>query len=180
MSSYSPKGPSHPNHPQKSSRGIPIWGWLLICLFGLVTLVCGGGLVGLVIVGVNSPETQIYLGHEVPKSYLDVAKEIGGLENGEKVKFFYSDGIMGIEEGFYYVSDRKVVTYNDDGRVTPLIEMPFGDITDIYLERDESFLIDSEITIELKDGTWVSFPVSSEHDRDEKFADEIRKRIGGN
>ena len=87
---------------------------------------------------------------------------------------------MGIEEGFYYVSDRKVVTYNDDGRVTPLIEMPFGDITDIYLERDESFLIDSEITIELKDGTWVSFPVSSEHDRDEKFADEIRKRIGGN
>jgi len=87
---------------------------------------------------------------------------------------------MGIKEGFYYVSDRKVVIYNDDGRSEPLIVVPFDEIETVTLERDESFLIDSEITLELKNGDWVYFPVSSERNRDKKFADEIKKRIRDN
>jgi len=180
VTSYSPYPAGNQHPPQKPARRIPIWAWLLIACVSLVGIVCGGGIVGLFVVGMNSPNTEVYLGHQVPEKYLEVARDVAELEDGEDVQYFYSDGFMGIKEGFYYVSDRKVVIYNDDGRSEPLIVVPFDEIETVTLERDESFLIDSEITLELKNGDWVYFPVSSERNRDKKFADEIKKRIRDN
>ena len=150
---------------------------MIIGGLAFVAMICGAGVLGLMYVGLTSPETKVYTAKEIPNSYLETAKELGTLEDGEEVQYFYSDGLMGIEEGFYFVSDRKVVIYYDDGDGDPCCEVYFGEIEKVTLERDESVLLDSEITLELKDGDYVTFPVSSELDRDVTFAEEIKKRI---
>jgi len=53
----------------------------------------------------------------------------------------------------------------------------FDEIADLTLDRDESFFVDSQITLELKDGQPVSFPVSSEVGGDERFFDAIKTRV---
>lgn len=129
-------------------------------------------------VGANTPDTAVYVGNRVPQQYVEAAKEVGGLEDDERIRFFYSDGFLNVKDGFYYVSDRKVVIYySADDREEPLIEIPFEEIEAVDLNGEESFLLDSEILIELKNGDVVSFPVSSEHGRDVDFFNEIKKQI---
>ncbi len=158
-----------------STRRVPAWAWVLIGFCSLVTICCGGLVAGLFYIGVSSPETSVYIGNQVPAAYLSVAREVGGLKEGENVRYFYSDGFMDVRDAFYYVSDQKVAVYVNDGREAPLTEIPFDHIRDASLERDESFFEDSQIVLELKDDSLVAFPVSSEFDRDMSFFDEIQQ-----
>lgn len=57
-------------------------------------------------------------------------------------------------------------------------DQSYPDLRFNKLYRDTSFINDSIITLELKAGSIVSFPVSSERDRDVKFYDAIQERIG--
>ncbi len=151
--------------------------WIL-GLIGVTFLVCcGGGVAVLMVIGVMSPETSVYPGNQVPKAYLETAREVGALEANETPKFFYSDGMLGIKSGFYLVTETKVSIYSEDGREPPLTVVKFDEIADIDFSRDESFLGDSVIGIDTKDGEYHTFPVSSEHDRDKKFFEAIRSNV---
>jgi len=48
----------------------------------------------------------------------------------------------------------------------------------VRLDREESFFVDSQVTLKLKDGRIVSFPLSSEHEGDMHFVETIRERMG--
>jgi hypothetical protein len=108
---------------------------------------------------------------------LETATEVGALEPGEKVRFFYSDALLEIRDGFYFVSDRSVVVYIEDGRDEPLTKLTFDQIKDIEIIRDTSFLEDSQILLTTVDDELIAFPVSSEFDRDQKFFDAIDEKI---
>ena len=60
----------------------------------------------------------------------------------------------------------------------PATTVPFDQIDDAELARNESFFEDSTIELTLKDGSVVSFPVSSELDRDVLVFEAIMKAIG--
>ena len=64
-----------------------------------------------------------------------------------------------------------------DSLGTPLTVVPFEEIATVELFRDESFFMDSTIVIELRDGTPISFPVSSESDGDIRFFEAIEDRV---
>ena len=81
-----------------------------------------------------------------------------------------------IRDGFYFISDRKVVIYSEGTGDSPLTAIPFDDIIDVALYRNKSFFEDSEITLHLEDGQVLSFPVSSEYHRDQQFFDAIHDR----
>lgn len=165
--------------PAQPRRGMPWWGWLLLGLGAVVVLPCIGCIGWLLYVGSVGPETSVYAGNRVPNRYIEVLKDVGGLEEGEQLRYFYSDAMTDIRNGFYYVSDRKVVVYIEDAGGGPLTIVEFDQIADTDLARDESFFVDSYITLNLKDGSIVSFPVSSESDGDVRFHDALRKEIGG-
>lgn len=156
--------------------GMPVWAWLLIAFGGFFVLSCGccSGL--LIYVGATSPDTFIYAGNEVPGSYAQTAKDLGLLDDDETLLWFYSDGFLDVAEGFYFVSDKKVGVYIESS-AQPATAVTFDQIVAADLYRDTSFLEDSVITLELRDGTIVSFPVSSERDRDVKFHEAIEQRI---
>jgi hypothetical protein len=119
----------------------------------------------------------IYTGNRIPSEFLRTIESVGALDDDESILYFYSDAMTDIRDGFYFVSDRKVVIYSQATGESPLAAIPFDDIVDVELYRNESFFVDSEITIYLKDGRVLSLPVSSEYDRDQQFFDAIHDRI---
>ena len=162
---------SPPTSPTKRSTGLL---YTLAGVGGLFLLVCGccfGYAVYMTLVG---PATWAYKRGEIPQRFLDVTAEIGGLESGETVEYFYSDALVDIRDGFTYVSDRKVVVYIPSD-TPPLTAIPFEAIQDVNLERQKSSLVDSAIFVETEDG-FTGFSVSSEKSRDVEFYNTIRQR----
>jgi hypothetical protein len=160
-----------PQRPSKSRFGL----WVLLTL--VIGFVMCGGLVTLMVgyLAVYSPETSVYPGSQVPSSYLSKARAVGALKADQVPKFFYSDGFLNIEEGFYLVTDSSVAIYSEDGRDPALTVIPFASIASAELTRNESFFEDSYISIETTDDQYHAFPVSSEFDRDQRFFDAIRQ-----
>ncbi|MCA9189440.1 MAG: PH domain-containing protein [Pirellulaceae bacterium] len=173
-SGYSPV----PNDSQpRRSSGLGVLMWVVGGGFLLVVVMCAGFIGFAVYVGANGPETSVYVGNQVPAKFLDVAREVDALDDDETVLYFYSDALTDIRKGFYFVSDKRVVIYRQDGSGAPLTTATFDQIADVELARDTSFLTDSQITLQLKSGAPVAFPVSSEYDRDEDFCEAIRSRM---
>ncbi len=152
-----------------------IW-WILGGVAGTVLLGCCAVMGLLMYIGAASPETSVYPGKMVPEKYLNTIRDVGALDDDETLLFFYSDALIDIHEGFYLVSDKKVAIYREQIDDPPLTKIPFDQITIANLERDESFLVDSIITLVLEKGQVLSFPVSSEYNRDVEFFDAIRDR----
>jgi hypothetical protein len=163
-----------PGEPRRGAGRL--WLWLLLGAGAFAMLVCGGILLAVIYVGISGPETSVYTGNQVPKRYVDIMRDVGALERGETLLYFYSDALTDIRDGFYFVSDKKVVTYSETAG-SPLTAIPFEEIADVQLFRNESFFEDSQITLELKDGRPVSFPVSSEYDKDQDFLEAISQRV---
>jgi Bacterial PH domain len=165
----------NPVPEQTKRKGMPWWGWLIIGVVVLVIMPCFGCIGWVAYIGAVGPETSVYTGNEVPQRFIDTATDVGALEPGEDIRFFYSDAVTDIRNGFYFVSDKRVVIYNDYDSADPLTIVEFDEIEDVSLSRDTSFVFDSEIYIELDDGTPISFPVSSEKDGDVRFLEAIEE-----
>ena len=161
---------------QQDAKSFSPLKWILAGAGILMLICCGGMFMGLAYIGAVSPETSVYLGNQVPRRYLSTAEELGALEPGEKVRFFYSDGLLDVTEGFYFVTDDKVAIYSSDGRDPALTIVPLLSVVNATLDRDESFFEDSVITLETDGGEFHAFPVSSELGRDQMFFDAIEKQ----
>jgi len=160
-------------------RGARLWLWILLGVGAFTVLLCGGAVLALVYAVARGPETSVYTGNQVPRRYVEAIREVGALNDGETILYFYSDALADVRDGFYFVSDEKVAVYSQTAAGSPLTAVPFDQIADLQLFRNESFFEDSQITLELKDGTPVSFPVSSEYDKDQEFFDAIAQRVPG-
>jgi hypothetical protein len=170
-------GATHDPNQHAPSRGSSPLRWLVLSLaivVGMSFFTCAGFVVYLGAVG---PETSVYPGNLVPKRFITTMRDVGALEDGEQIDFFYSDGFTDIRNGFYFVSDRKVAIYAEEAGETPLTAVSFDQIVDAHLVRDTSFIDDSEIVLELDDGRVLPFPVSSERDRDILFHEAIVRRL---
>ena len=155
-------------------KGCRPWLWILVgAVFSLVSC-CGGTFWFIWYVGDRGPLTSVYTGNQVPDRFRATMKEVNAFDDGETLLYFYSDGLVDIKSGFYFVSDQKVAIY---GEAIGLTTIAFADIESAELYRDTSFFVDSKITLELTDGTPISFPVSSERNGDQDFFEEIQSRI---
>lgn len=123
------------------------------------------------------PDTTVYNGSQVPRKFLDTMEEVGAIEPGEKLLYFYSDGFFDILSGFYFVSNRRFVMYASS-LDPPLFSVGYDAILDVEMERDTSFYSDSQVTLHLEDGDTIWFPLSGENNRDEVFLKAITDRIG--
>lgn len=123
----------------------------------------------------DSPDTYVYLGNQMPKEFIEEIRSLNLLENNEKIKYFYSDGFYDIKEGFYFVTDQKLVAYNESWEEPETIVF-FNEIISLDVEYNDSFYEDSYIMLETKDGMELDFPVSSERKRDKDFYNYLLKK----
>ncbi len=165
------------DRPQQPPQRISLLLWLLGGAGAVGMLCCGGLVAGLLYLGAYAPETSVYVGNQTPNRFLDTAKSVGALDDDEKVLYFYSDALTDIREGFYFVSDKKVAVYSQSAGQSPLTVIAFDDIVDLELFRVEGFFQDSQITIYFGDDEVISFPVSSEFNRDQSFFDAIERQV---
>lgn len=165
--------PQQPPQMPPRKRGLSTAMRVLIICGGLVLLGCAGfcGFAGYV--GSVGPETKVYAGNEVPKRFTDVINELDLLESGENVRFFFSDALTDVRKGMYFVTDRKVVVYIESA-VTPATVVPFAKIAEAELKSGTSWIDDGAITLHLKDGSVVVFPVSPTDGRDKLMFEAIR------
>jgi hypothetical protein len=163
------------SQPSKGRQRIVIW--LLVGFGGCAAIPCTGLLAWILYIGTYGPDTAVYTGNQVPQHFKQVMKQVDALDDDERILFFYSDALDDIREGFYFVSDMKVVIYSETFGDAPLSKIAFDEIALVDLVRDESWLSDSEILLELKDGMTYSFPVLSELDKDQLFYEAIRSRV---
>ncbi|MEM8549453.1 MAG: hypothetical protein AAGF10_01555 [Verrucomicrobiota bacterium] len=133
---------------------------------------------GLAFIGEMSPETSVYLGKQVPKRFMNEIRSLNLLEEGETIKYFYSDAMFDIKDGMYFVTDRHLVVYSSAWDEPETI-IDYAEITDVETEYDNSFFYDSYVTVETNSGMEVSFPVSSEKGRDKKFVEYMKAQIRG-
>lgn len=160
---------------ERPRRRTPWWAWVLMGLGGVVVFscaCCGGGFVWF---AANTPDTQACSGSELPSKYRKAAEDLGAIDPGEQVLWFYSDDLVGVRDMFYLVSDQRVAVYRADAQ-PQCTRDGFDQIAEVELLRDTSFFTDSQVTLTLHDGSVVSFPVSSELDRDVRFFEAITMR----
>lgn len=155
-----------------SSSGNNVLLWIGGGVAGIVLLSCIGCCGILAYVGNEGPATHVYAGSDIPEDFLTTMRNVGALEPGEQIQFMYSDAILDITDGFYFVSDRGVVVYVEAG-TPPIIRVPFAEITSVTMNTNEDDWDDGLIMIVTQDGTPVSFPISSELEGDDDFYQAI-------
>ncbi|MHC4709540.1 MAG: hypothetical protein ACYTA3_03725, partial [Planctomycetota bacterium] len=93
-------------------------------------------------------------------------------DDGERIKYFYSDGMLSIEEGMYFFTDDKIVLYGKN-REPAVTLVDYEDVADITPNFSDSWMVDGTIWIELADGTPLVMPISAEAGVDELFYDAL-------
>lgn len=138
--------------------------------FGVLVL---GLFIWLMVIAANGPGTEVVPGRQLKAKYVSFATDEGLVDPNEQIQYWYSDAFSDFTDGFYFFTDKKVVVYNNSWE-EPALLMPFDSIQNITFRADPSFLEDSQLFLELKDGTFVNFPVSSENGGDQRFHKRLR------
>ncbi len=146
------------------------WLWIL---GGSVAAAGALVIAGLMYIGLMGPGTKVIPGAQVPGRFVSQVRDLGLLDPSEQIRFFYSDALVDIEEGFYLFTDRKVVVYKREYE-EPAMVIPFSSIREMDAEWTDSTWIDSQIALTLDDDSVVWFPVSSEDGGDREFFRALR------
>jgi len=133
-------------------------------------------LMALSVIGTIAPDTSIYPGPQIPKKFASQIKALNLLDEGEEIRYFYSDGFMDIETGLYFVTDRKLVVYSSLWNEPETI-VPFDEIDELDVVYNESFWEDSLVSVTTFSEMEINFPLSSEKGLDRKFVEFIEKKI---
>jgi len=162
-----------PPYPHAGRRpGLPMWAKILIGVGSgavvMVILMCSG----LMWLGSISPETRALAGSQLTKRNVDTIRGLGLLDDGERIKYFYSDGLLSIEDGMYFFTDDKIVLYGKN-REPAVTLVDYGDVADITSNFSDSWMVDGTIWIELADGTPLVMPISAEAGVDQLFYDAL-------
>lgn len=155
--------------PQKSGGAGKVLLILGLLVVLPIVLCCAGGLGFLVYVGAKGPDTYVVSGNQLRPHHRDELESLGLVGPDEEILLVYSDGLISVKGGVYFLTNENLVLYSDywdDSSVT----IPYDDINNIESAEDD-FLGDLIITVDTdSNGSW-SFPISSEQEGDEKFMD---------
>ena len=151
---------------------MPTWAKVLIGLgiaaSTLVVLMCAG----LIYLDTMSPQTRALAGSQLTQRDVKTIRALGLLEDDERIKYFYSDGFLSIEQGMYFFTDRKIVLYARSFD-PPLTTVTYDEVVDITSELSDTWIEDGTIWLELADDTYVAMPIASEAGADEYFLSSL-------
>lgn len=133
---------------------------------------------GLAYFGVMSPETYVVAGNRVPSRFVEKLRTLELIDQGESIRYFYSDALFDIEDGVYFVTDKQLVLYSNEWD-EPAYKIPFDSIAKVEVRYSDSWLIDSDVTVVTKDGLEIYFPLSSEKGGDKRFIEFLAARAPG-
>ena len=123
----------------------------------------------------RGPETYVYQARHIPKRYLKQINKLELLEKDERIKYFYSDGLINIDEGMYFITDKNIVLYSKDWP-EPKEIISFKDIANIEVQYSTSWIDDTWVMVGTNNYDY-EFPLSKERDGDEKFVEYLQQQV---
>lgn len=120
------------------------------------------------------PDSRARAGSELPSSVVEELRELGIVDADEPVLFFYSGAMLSIAGDGNLFTDRRVISYQTlEGRLH-VYEASWDEIEEIEFDDTDSWLEDSTITVQRKDGDWFLLIVANESRGDDAFYRELR------
>ena len=147
---------------------------LKIILCGLGIIIGTALTIGLAFIE-RGPETYVYKDKDIPKRYRKQIHKLKLIEWQEPIIFFYSDGLINIEEGMYFITDKRIILYSKDW-AEPTENIPFQDIANIEVQYSTSWIDDTWVMVGT-DNYDYEFPLSKERDGDEKFVEYLQQQV---
>lgn len=141
------------------------------------TLMVGGTLTALIVMGSFGPPTRALRESEIPSSYTVTLAEAGVLEPEERMLFFYSGGLFSILEDGNILTENRVVSYETFEGEIYLSSSTYTDIRDFDVAYSESFLEDTVLTISTVNDEQFILIISAEDDRDHEFVSKLKARL---
>jgi hypothetical protein len=166
-------GPGRSKATAVRSSGLVKWLVVGAIVIGLILAAMMGTCV---LLFAQSPDTKVLDGRQIPKRHVEQIRSLGILDPDERIDYFYSDAMFDIEDGFYLLTDRRVVIYSrtfDE----PAILVPYEEIEEVEGEFSDNWMQDSYVLLTLKNGSGASFPVSPEAGGDRRVFDALKKRL---
>lgn len=96
----------------------------------------------------ESPETKILRHEEISSTYINWFTENNILEEGERVDYFYSAAVLSFKKDGNLLTNRRVISYYEDGKELIIAYAYFDEITSIIIEEKSSILLDATVKIE--------------------------------
>jgi hypothetical protein len=148
----------------------------LLVIFLVLGGLLGAAVVGLFIfVGLAGPGTEVVVGNQVSARHLKIINDLKLLQPGERIHYFYSDAMVNIRNGMYFVTDRRLVLYCRSW-AKPRQETPFAEIEKVEAQLRDSFWEDSTIDVTLKNGEVLEFPLSNEKGGSRRFFEYLKAK----
>ena len=130
-------------------------------------------------IGTLGPSTAVVAGADVTAGELAFLREEGLLEPDEQVLYFYSTGLLSIRGEGVMATDLGVTSYWTDPVTEELSAayLPYSDIDDIETNPSTHPLEDTVVRITGADGFWFMFYLSAEGGGDQRFLEEVHRRM---
>ena len=154
---------------------MPAWMW------------AGGGalaIIGVLLMGLGAmsevgviPSTAVLEGSELPSDQHSDLKRLGVLEEDEEVRYFYSAGLLSIEEDGNILTDRRVISYETFEDELFVASVAFSDIVEIVVEEKGDYLNDTILLIRTRYEEDIYLFLSAEEEGDERFIEALETAV---
>lgn len=177
----------HANHFVKEYipvEGVTIHKSPMRKILGIVGMVFVLGFIALGVIGVLMdtgyvPSERVLSAQEMPDGDYQTLRDEGLLEQGEMVEYFFSEGILSIQEGGSILTNYRVIAYeqNDDGSIDY-----YSILNDEIISVDliEQGTVTSYAVYQVsaaEEDNWIYLLLPHEHGDGERFADAVRGKI---
>ncbi len=143
-------------------------------LFALLFLAMMG--IGIMIQSGYMPDTMTKAGTEIRGKARNEILKIVSLRPNETLEYFYSFGLTYRGDGNLITSERVISWWEEDDTLLQA-EADFADIASLETAMSDSEWVDSEITINLHDGTWFLIWLSAETNADKEALAYLQSQI---
>ncbi len=147
--------------------------------------VAAGIFVGLIVLllivlgaGIESgfmPDSQALSRGKIPRPQLNELEEMGIVERGETVLFFYSGGLFSVEDDGNLFTDYRVISYQTFEDEREVYSATYPEIVELVFEENDEWAGDSTILVEKTDGTLFTLVVSNEGSKDSLFYKQLHQ-----
>ncbi len=132
--------------------------------------------IALLVIGSIAPDIAVYTGRQIPKKFMTTIRSLNLLEKDEQIRYFYSDAMLDIKAGLYFVTDRNLILYSNSWEEPETI-ISLDQIVSLDVQYDDSFWEDTYVFATTSSGMEVSFPISSEKGLDMQFVKAIQEKM---
>lgn len=125
------------------------------------------------------PSTRVLAGHEIPAADIKLLEEKGILVAGDKVEFFYAQGISSVlESGNILTTNHVILYYTEANGELSIYALPLDEVTAVEIEKPGTPVSDSVYIVRTETpDRWIKLFLSIEQKGDKKFVSALKARI---